>query len=360
MDWTAVQVLLATDYFGNTVQNYLVAAATFGGLVLGLPLVKAITLRQFEALAKRTRGGFDDLLVELLRKALGPAVFFLTALYLGAQSLVLAGGVQRLLQALFAIVVTVKAVQLLQSVAVYGLKTWTARTVRENPTGAAMLKHMTGLVRTVLWAGAVLFILDNLGVNVTAVVAGLGIGGVAVALAAQAILGDAFSSFAIFLDRPFEVGDFIIVGDLMGTVEHIGFKTTRLRSVDGEQLVFANSDLTTSRIKNYKRMQERRVVFTLGVVYQTSTEQLRQIPKIIEKIVKENGVTRFDRAHFQRFGDSALVFEVVYFVLSADYNTSMDVQQHINLRIMEEFQAAGIEFAYPTQQLYVTQAREAA
>ncbi|MBI2104651.1 MAG: mechanosensitive ion channel family protein [Candidatus Omnitrophica bacterium] len=353
-DWTAVQELLAKDYFGNTVQSYVIAAATFCALFIGLPILKAIALKQLEGLAKRTRGDLDDLVVELTRQAFGPAVFFVTALYLGAQSLALAEGVRRILQALFAIVVTVKAVQLLQGVAVYGLKRWTERTARTSPTGAAMMQNLTMLIRLILWTAAALFVLDNLGINITAFVAGLGIGGVAVALAAQAILGDAFSSFAIYMDRPFEVGDFIVAGDFMGAVEHIGFKTTRVRSLGGEQLVFANSDLTGSRIRNYKRMQQRRIVFKLGVVYQTTPEQVRGIPKLIEGIVKEQQLTRFDRAHFQSFGDSALIFEVVYFVLSADYNLSMDVQQQINLRIMEEFQKAGIEFAYPTQQVYVT------
>jgi len=353
-DWTAVQELLAKDYFGNTVQNYVIAAATFCALFIGLPIVKVVALKQLAGLAKRTRGDLDDLIVELTRKSLGPAVFFVTALYVGAQSLALAEGLKRILQALFAIVVTVKGVQLLQGVAVYGLKRWTERTARMSPTGAAMMQNLTMLIRLILWTAAALFVLDNLGINITAFVAGLGIGGVAVALAAQAILGDAFSSFAIYMDRPFEVGDFIVAGDFMGTVEHIGFKTTRVRSLGGEQLVFANSDLTGSRIRNYKRMQQRRIVFKLGVVYQTGLEQLKAIPKLIEGIVTEHQLTRFDRAHFQSFGDSALIFEVVYFVLSADYNTSMDIQQQINLRIMEEFQKAGIEFAYPTQQLYVT------
>ena len=199
-----------------------------------------------------------------------------------------------------------------------------------------------------------LFIFDNLGVNITAFVASLGIGGVAVALAAQSVLGDGFSSFAIFMDKPFQVGDFIIVGDLLGTVEHVGFKTTRIRSLGGEQLIFSNSDLTSSRIKNYKRMQERRVVFSLGVIYQTPVEKVKAIPPMIKRVVEDHPHARFDRAHFKSFGDFALIYEVVYYVLRPDYNTYMDLQQSMNFRLIEEFQKAGIEFAYPTQQLYVT------
>jgi small-conductance mechanosensitive channel len=144
------------------------------------------------------------------------------------------------------------------------------------------------------------------------------------------------------------------VGDLLGTVEHVGFKTTRIRSLGGEQLVFSNSDLTSSRIKNYKRMRERRVVFSLGVIYQTSVEKVKALPPMIKRVIEEHQNARFDRAHFQSFGDFALIFETVFYVLSPDYNVYMDLQQSINFRLMEEFQEAGIEFAYPTQQLYVT------
>ena len=156
------------------------------------------------------------------------------------------------------------------------------------------------------------------------------------------------------MDKPFQVGDFIIVGDLLGTVEHVGFKTTRIRSLGGEQLIFSNSDLTSSRIKNYKRMQERRVVFSLGVIYQTPVEKVKAIPPMIKRVVEDHPHARFDRAHFKSFGDFALIYEVVYYVLRPDYNTYMDLQQSMNFRLIEEFQKAGIEFAYPTQQLYVT------
>ena len=217
-----------------------------------------------------------------------------------------------------------------------------------------MLRNVTWVVQLMIWAATVLFIFDNLGINITAFVASLGIGGVAVALAAQSVLGDAFSSFAIFLDKPFQVGDFIIVGDLLGTVEQVGFKTTRIRSLGGEQLIFSNSDLTSSRIKNYKRMRERRVVFSLGVIYQTPLEKVKALPPMIKRVVDEHEHARFDRAHFKSFGDFALIYEVVYYVLRPDYNTYMDLQQSMNFRLMEEFEKAGPEFAYPTQQLFVT------
>ena len=226
-----------------------------------------------------------------------------------------------------------------------------------NETQEHSLKPLTNFVKILIWGGGIILLLDNLGFKVSAIIAGLGIGGVAVALAAQAVLGDVFSFFAIMLDRPFELGDFIIIGDFMGTVEHVGIKTTRLRSLGGEQLVFSNTDLTNSRVRNYKRMDQRRILFKVGVTYQTSPAQLREIPDIIKSAIGKIKNTVFDRAHFASFGDFSLVIEVVYYVLSAEYNVYMDVQQQINLAISEEFAKRGIEFAYPTQTVFLANAK---
>ena len=345
--------LLAREVFGNSVEAYLVSLAIFLGVVLGLRVIKSVVVKRLRELAKRTATDIDDFLIGLLRH-IGPAVYFFLALYLATRSLVLPVGLQNILRILFVIVVTIKGVQILQEVATFFMQKWAAREQQEDPTAAAAIGNMVKVVQVVLWVGAVVFVLDNLGINVTAVVAGLGIGGVAVALAAQSVLGDAFSSFAIFVDKPFRVGDFIIVGDLLGTIEHVGFKTTRIRSLHGEQLIFSNSDLTSSRIRNYKQMQTRRIAFQIGVTYQTTTEQVREIPKIVERVVKEHEMAKLDRAHFKSYGDFALIFEIVYYVLSPDYNKYMDVQQYINVRLKEEFEKQGIDFAYPTQQLYLT------
>jgi small-conductance mechanosensitive channel len=222
-----------------------------------------------------------------------------------------------------------------------------------DPGAVAALDLLGFVLRLVVWVAVLLVMLDNLGVNITALIAGLGVGGVAVALAAQNILGDLFASLSIVLDKPFVVGDFLILGEYLGSVEHVGLKTTRLRSLSGEQLVFSNADLLNSRIRNYGRMFERRIVFSVGVTYQTPAEKLKRIPVIIRTAVESQKPVRFDRAHFQSFGDFALVFEVVYYVLVPDYNTYMDIQQAINLTLYEQFAAEGIEFAYPTQTLFV-------
>ena len=346
--------VMDSQFLGNTFHAYLVAAVVFLGVFVGMPIAKRLVLRHLKTLTEATKNDYDDLFHDLLRRFVGPFVYLFTALYFGTLSLSLPGNLSRLLYGFFVVILAIKVAQILQETARFVIRKWTERTVKEDPTSAAMLKNMTWVVRIMIWVATLLFIFDNLGVNITAFVASLGIGGVAIALAAQAVLGDAFSSFAIFMDKPFKVGDFIIVGDLLGTVEHVGFKTTRIRSLGGEELIFSNTDLTSSRIKNYKRMQERRIVFSIGVIYQTPIEKVKALPQMIRRVVEEHKNARFDRAHFKSFGDFALIYEVVLIVLRPDYATYMDVQQSINFRLMEEFKKAEIEFAYPTQQLYVT------
>lgn len=234
---------------------------------------------------------------------------------------------------------------------------------RQRTTNPASATHLmlAGLVaRIVLWSVAVLVTLDNLGFNITTLMASLGIGGIAVALAVQNILGDIFSSVSIALDKPFVIGDFIVVDSYMGTVEYVGMKTTRLRSLGGEQIIFSNNELLKNRIRNYKRMQERRVLFEFGVTYETPVEQVRALPGLVKEIVSSSEFqTRFDRAHFKGYGDSALLFEVVYFVLDPDYNKYMDIQQEINLSLLESLQARGISFAYPVRMLRMAPEQEA-
>jgi small-conductance mechanosensitive channel len=228
-----------------------------------------------------------------------------------------------------------------------------ARRVGSDPaaaTGDAMLR-LAGKV--VVWSMVLLAALSNLGVDITALVTGLGIGGIAVALAVQNVLGDVFASVSILLDRPFEAGDFVITGEFMGTIEKIGLKTTRVRSLGGEQLVFSNGYLLGSPLRNYKRMVERRVVFKVGVTYQTTAAQLERIPTMVREIIEARDDTRFDRCHFAAYGDSALEIETVYYVLSPDYNLYMDIQQAINMAIYRRFEDEGISFAYPTRTLHM-------
>ncbi len=341
------------QYFGHSIKDYLLSVLNIFAALVILSLVKSLIILRLQEWAKKTKNNVDDFVIESLRQFLDFWLYLVVAVYVGVKSLVLPDPVENAIHLFYVVVVTAKIIYVIQTVLVFSLTRW-ADAQEADLTTKSVVKNIRFVLQIGLWSAGLLFVLDNVGIDVTAFIAGLGVGGVAVALAAQAILGDAFSSFAIYLDKPFEVGDFIIIGDLMGAVEHIGLKTTRIRSLSGEQLIFANSDLTSSRIKNYKRMIERRVVFKIGVIYQTPVELVKKIPKIIKDIVGEQKMARFDRCHFSAFGDFSLNYETVFYVLSADYAQYMDIQQSINFAIMDAFKEEGIEFAYPTQQLFVT------
>lgn len=339
-------------FLGNTLalwaQALGVAAATLGALWLA----RRLLTRRLGALAARTANRVDDLFVLLVQRTRTFALVVVS----GWPMLAMLDTASRVEDAFRIITVLVAGIQL----AIWGnvliahvLEARVAQLRKADPSSATTLNGLTILARGVMWVVLVLLALDNLGVNISALVAGLGIGGVAIALAAQSVLGDLFASLAIVLDKPFVVGDFIVVGDLMGTVEHVGVKTTRLRSLSGEQLVFANSDLLGSRIRNFKRMSERRILFTVGVTYQTPARKLVEIPRILQEAVMSQEGVRFDRAHFKSYDDSAMTFEIVYFVLDPDYNRFMDTQQRVNLEIYTRFEREQIEFAYPTRTVYV-------
>lgn len=223
----------------------------------------------------------------------------------------------------------------------------------EGAQAGASSTLLSWALRTLLWTVLLLAVLSNIGIDITAFIASLGIGGIAVALAVQNILGDLFASLSIAVDKPFEVGDFIGVGGIAGTVEYVGLKSTRIRSLGGEQIVMSNTDLLKQTISNYKRMATRRIVFSFGVTYDTSADQVAAIPAMVKSIVESSDQLRFDRAHFKSFGDSALNFEVVYIVLLSDFGRFMDFQQMINLELMRKLNALGIQFAFPTRTIYI-------
>lgn len=223
----------------------------------------------------------------------------------------------------------------------------------DEPARATAATGIGYLLRVVGWVIVALVILSNLGVEISALLAGLGVGGIAAALAVRAALADVIAAIAIYFDRPFDIGDFIVVGSHMGTIEKIGLRSTQVRALSGEQLIFANTDLTSSRIQNFRRMQERRVVVRLGVPYQTPHTTLRSIPTLVRESVEAREGTRFDRCHLAEYADSAIVFELVFWVLSPDYNVFMDVQESIYLAIHRRFEEAGVSFAYPTRTVHL-------
>ena len=339
------------SFLNNRVLDYLICVGIFLVSVIVIKIFELIILKKIKKWAKKSVTTLDDFVVSVFEKVVAPFLYF-GALYLSVQILALGTVVTKIINIVGIAVLTIVIVRIASALIAYGFEIY-SRKAKQGSASDNSLKGILKVIRFVLWAGAVIFFLDNLGFKISAVIAGLGIGGVAIALAAQAVLQDLFSYFSILFDRPFEIGDFIIVGDLLGTIEHIGIKTTRIRSLGGEQLVFSNSDLTNSRVRNYKRMQKRRVVFKLGVVYDTPLKSLKEIPQVIEEVIKSIKNTIFDRAHFSSYGDFTLVFEVVYYVLSSDYNKYMDIQQEINFLIKEEFEKRKIEFAFPTQTIHL-------
>lgn len=323
----------------------LVAAAAWGVLVLA----RRIVLARLERHVRGSASVIDDCLLEALSET-RPLLWLPLVMALVGPALALpARAVSDIAFATFIGILLQIGLWLNRLIVA-----WLQRMLARWDAAKATTMSMFGWgLRVAVWSILVFTALDTLGFDITALVAGLGIGGVAVALAAQAVLGDLLASLSIVFDKPFLRGDFIVIDDKMGTVENIGIKTTRLRSLSGEQLIFSNNDLLQSRIRNFKRMRERRVEFHIRVTYRTPAEQLERIPRLIRQIIESQPATRFDRAHFKEFGDSALVFETVYFVLSADYNTYMDVHQAASIALVRCFEREGIEFAYPTQTVHL-------
>jgi len=347
------EAILHQTFFGNRILDYLICLAIF---VIGFFIVRilrVIVFRRLEKWAEKTSITLDDFLLVIVERTLVPLLYF-GVFYFGLRSLTLHPNFDRTVEVLGVLLLTVLGVRFLVGIVEYTIKDYWLKK-HPHATRVETIKGILPAIKVVIWGLALVFLLDNLGLRISTVIAGLGIGGVAIALASQAILKDLFSYFSILMDRPFEVGDFLILGDYLGTVEHIGVKTTRLRSLSGEQIVISNTDLTDSRVRNYKRMGKRRVLFRLGVTYQTSLKHLKEIQAIIKNVIEGIEETAFDRAHFASYGDFSLIFETVYYVLDRDYNKYMNIQQEINFAINEEFAKRGIEFAYPTQTLFVSQ-----
>lgn len=338
-------------YWGNPLLKWLIAAGCILMALTAIRLAVHIGLKRLNAWALKTKTTWDNFLVIIVRRCIVPVLYILSV-YLSLSLLILPEGLAKAFH-----------IALLVSLTYFILRTISATFrkfvysyIQSRGGNEGKEQQASGLViiiNIVIWVLGIIFLIDNLGYNVTTLVAGLGIGGIAIALAAQAILGDLFSYFVIFFDRPFEIGDFIIVDDKSGTIEHIGIKTTRIRTLGGEQLVCSNTDLTNARLHNYKRLEKRRIVFTLGLTYQTSQEQIKRVPQLVREIISSRERLQFDRGHFSGYGDSSLNFEFVYYVLDADYNVYMDEQQEIYLKIFAAFDHEGIEFAYPTQTLFI-------
>lgn len=340
-----------TVFFGNPVEEWAIAIGSILLFSLAARVLQKVIFLRIQRLASKTNSKLDDFIVALLQKSVMPMLYAF-AVYFGFQYLTLPQRVDRVFNIAVLAVTVFFTVNIISSIFSYLFIQFASRGDQENPQ-VKQAKGILLMLKIFLWIAGIIFLVDNLGYDITTIITGLGIGGIAIALAAQAVLGDLFSYLVIFFDKPFETGDFIVTGDKSGVVEYIGVKTTRLRTLSGEQLVMSNTDLTNSRVQNFKRMEKRRLVFSLGVTYETSIEKIKQIPVIVREIIEARQDVVFDRAHFSGFGDFSLNFEIVYYVLSGDYLLYMNRQEDIYLNILERFEEEKIDFAYPTQKLFI-------
>ncbi|MDK9701038.1 MAG: mechanosensitive ion channel family protein [bacterium] len=340
---------LSNIYWKNPLWLWLTVTGVALLLTAIIQVGKGLTVRKFKRLAKDTDTVVDDIAILILAKTRLYSVFILSC-YIASKFLTMPPQALTASKYIMVVIIALQIVVWGNSLIDFWLR---------NQSGSSELvgKSAFGLLgfvaRLGLWSLVLLITLSNLGVNITAIITGLGVGGIAVALASQKILGDFFSSFIIVFDKPFEVGDFVVIGDYKGTIERIGVKTTRIRSLTGEQIVLPNSDIIDSRLRNFKRMEERRVSFRIGVEYSTPADKLEQITTIIKEVVSRQPEVRYGFSFFAEYGESSLLFETVYFVLSGDYDLYTNTHQAINFELFRRFEEEQIRFAFPTRTLHL-------
>ncbi len=349
-----LQELFDQSYFGNPAWRWIVAGAAALGILFVLLLLRRLTRKQYARVAATPK---DELLEIPLHVASRTTVWFLliAAAFLGLHTLELPAKAAQVLLTIFTVAGFWQVGLWATTAVLAALERKQRETMAVDRAAAGAFGIIGFIVRLTIWAFVLLLTLSNLGIKIQPLLAGLGIGGIAVALAAQNILGDLFASLSITLDRPFVLGDTLQVDDFVGTVEYIGVKSTRLRSVNGEQIIMPNSNLVASRVRNLTRAAERRVVLTINVGQETPLPQLQKIAGLIRSLIEAHPDVRFDRSHFAKIAAASFDFEAVYVVRTTDYNRHMDILQEINLRLIAAFEKEGISFAYPVQRLYLEQ-----
>ena len=348
-----ITTLQNISYFGNTGKDYALSLILLVVSLLIFFIIRYSVVKHLGKMATTTKNDFDDLLIKQIKKIHWPFLLFFS-IVIGLQALTFNETIENVIRKIALIVITyLIAIQLTHFIT-YSLD----KIMRQQSEGgnkrsnAGILQLLNRFVGIIIWSVGLLFVLSNLGVDITSIIAGLGVGGIAIAFAVQNILSDIFSSFAIYFDRPFEVGDFIVVGEHAGTVQHIGIKSTKMKALRGELLIISNKEIMSSRIQNFRKLEKRRIVFNIGITYETPVETISKIPEFIKKAFMHVDKAELDRAHFSEFGESALLFEVVYYVIDPSYVVYRDMQQKINIHIMKIFNDNKIEFAYPTRTIY--------
>lgn len=336
----------------NTIQNYLWAVVTFGGSFILFYIFKLLILKRLGKWADTSVSKLDDTIIEGI-ESIGILFYFILSLQISFQFVKFPQVLEKTIYYLTLIVAVYYITKALDDVLAYGIKIIAQANGRDEE--ASIVQILIKFSKAVLWIIATLLVLSNLGYNISSLLAGVGISGIAIAFALRSILEDLFSAFSIYFDKPFEVGDFIVIGKDRGTVQSIGLKSTRLKTLQGEELVISNKELTKARVHNYKKMKKRRQTFEFGVTYDTNSETLKKIQDMVKQIIKDIEEVEFDRVYFTEFKDSSLKFEVVYYVKSAEYEEALAAQQKINLKLHKKFKKENVEMAFPTQTIHLEQ-----
>lgn len=349
----ALEEILDFTFLGNSGDKYWVALLIFLGALIALYIFRTYIITVLGKAAKKSKSEIDDMFVDAIDAIHSPFYLYIS-FYIGTRYLDLTAGIEKGLWILLLVFIVYYTGKFLQGmVCHYADKEIEKRKSKDIHHGGSLLKVLSRFVSIIIWLIGILFLLSNLGIEITPLIAGLGVGGIAVAFALQTILEDMFSAFAIYFDKPFKEGDFIVVGSDMGVVQHIGLKTTRIATLQGQELVISNRELTSTRVNNYKKMNKRRISFGFGVEYGTPTVKLKKINDIVGKVIGKAKLAKMDRVHFKSFGDSSLDYEVVYYMQVSEYNKYMDTQEEINLGIKDAFEKEGIEMAFPTRTIHM-------
>ncbi len=340
-------------FFQNSLSQWLYTGITIFALLLLVKLLALFINKKLTFWTKRSTTKWDDYVVEAFKTFILP-LLYIAVIYFPLKQLVLPELLHNIFHFAFISCLTFFSIRFIAA-AIRKLIYFYIDAQDDNESKRKQARGLIIIINVIITIAGIVFLADNLGYNVTTLIAGMGIGGIAIALAAQNILGDLFCYFSIIFDKPFEIGDYVVIDDKSGTIEQIGIKTTRVRNLEGDQLVFSNADITGARLHNYKKMQQRRIVFSIGVVYGTSHQKLKEIPDLVKSIIAQEQRATFNRGHLKSMGDFSINFEFVYYIATADYNEYMDIQQDIYLHIYKIFEEQQIEFAFPTQTLFVEQ-----
>lgn len=350
----SLETFLRQSFLGNSVKQWAISVTVFVLTWLLLVLITKWVISRARAAAEKTATRLDDAWLEVMG-ATGFFGFVAAALFFAHNFLDLTKGANQAIGRSLGILVGIQIALWVQRAVSAFLQVWLDSQKTESIANQANATTIAGAVRFLsrltIWTVLLLVVLSNLGVEITTIVAGLGVGGVAAALAVQQVLGDVIAGLSMYFDRPFDLGDVVNVADVQGKVTKIGLRTTRIDGLGGEKIVYPNGKLASNHIRNFGKMEERRVLFGIGIEYGVPAEKIEQARALLTEIVQAMERVRFDRAHFKELGAHSLNLEVVYFVLSPDYNEYMDIQHRINMEIYRRFEVAKIPFAFPTQTL---------